>query len=180
MTQTAQQKVLQFKKRGKGKYLADLKSDDLYEYYCEKYGNTHNISKSRFLKILKELNDAKIECIVGSAWTYRMPCRLGDFRVRKRKLKFKLDENGELSTANLKVDYKATKELWASDKDAMDNKRLIFHFNEHTDGYNFPWYWDKRTSNVKNKFYYKVVMTRTHNRYKADLLINNHNLDYFE
>lgn len=180
MEEIAKTKVLQFKKRGNGKYRADCLSDDIYYYYCEKYGNKFDLTKKQFLDLLKELNDSKFELILNKAWTFKLPSRLGLFRVRKRKTIFKLDKDGNLDTKYLNIDYKATKDLWAEDDEARKKKELIFHFNEHTDGYKFPWFWDKRISNAKNQSYYKVIITRTHNRNKNKVLKSNNKIDYFE
>ena len=180
MEEIAKLNQLQFKKRGNGKYRADCLSNDIYKYYCETCGNKLGLSKTEFIDILKKLNDAKFDLIINEAWIFKIPSRLGLFRIRKRKTKFILDKDGNLDTKYLNVDYKATKDLWATDEEARKEKKLIFHFNEHTDGYKFPWYWDKRISNAKNQSLYKVIITRTHNRYKCKVLKSNTKIDYFE
>ena len=179
MEEKVTQSQPQFKKRGEGKNTADCLSDDIYKYYCEKYGNKFNLTKAQFRLILKDLNDAKFKHIINKAWTFRIPARLGDIRIRKRKVLFKLNKDGELDTKYLNVDYNETNKLWARDPKAKKEKRLIFHFNEHTDGYKFPWFWDKRTSNAEGQTYYKVIITRTHNREKSHALKTNSKLDYY-
>lgn len=166
--------------RSKGRHNVDFGVNDIYEFYVNKTGNKNNISKTKFTSILREINDLIFKHIIFNGMEYRMPSRLGSFRVRKRKTNIKLGKDGKLDTKFLKVDYKSTRELWASDEEDRKKKTLVFHFNEHTNGYKFPWFWDKRTSNVKNQSYYLVVITRFHNREKAQALLENPKLDYFE
>ena len=59
MEKTVQQSELKFKKRGLGKNTTDYLSDDIYKYYCEKYGNKYKKSKCRsFVNIY--LNDEDV------------------------------------------------------------------------------------------------------------------------
>lgn len=70
----------------------------------------------------------------------------------------------KVDTKGLRPDWKATKELWASDPLAKANKKLVYHLNKHTSGYYFKWYWDRRTSTVHNQFFFKFDPCRWNDR----------------
>lgn len=64
----------------------------------------------------------------------------------------------------LPVNWKETKELWARDKQAEENKQLVFYFNEETNGVIYKFSWRKSRVLVPNKSLYNVVMTRKNKR----------------
>ncbi len=94
-----------------------------------------------------------------------LPCNLGHVDVFGRMYDLKLDDTGKpIATC---VDWKATKELWKKypEYGKGDNKKMVYHVNEHTDGYRYKFLWDKQaTENVKNKALYSLQPSRANKR----------------
>jgi len=145
--------------RTKGKHNAGIKTRDLYNYYISQLkpvdsilgGKTlgsYNISEKLYSEILKEINISIIRLIILDNFEFKLPSGLGKLSMVQRPLKYKLDENGELETKYLSLDYKATKDLWKSDPEAFKNKTKIFHTNEHTNGNRMAYKWSKKNNTV--------------------------------
>mgnify|MGYP006969471479 FL=1 len=159
-------------KRSKSKIEIHVGINDFYKYY--KDNNTKNplIDRKLYSKVIKENNEAISNAIIYDGMEFKMPARLGYLSVIKKKHKLKFDENGKVDVRYLPVDYQATKKLWAriypglSEEEILkipDRKR-VFHKNMHSDGYIYSWYYDKYTSNAKNKSVYYFKPTRTNTR----------------
>ena len=164
------------------RYIADYGIVDIYRFYKknQKEKGLPVIPELTFRKILKYHNSEVCKSIVEDNNEFRLPYRLGYLRIRKFKTKFKLDANGNLKVSHLRPDWKATKDLWASNEEAKENKKIVYHANNHTKGFYFKWYWDKRTCNIKNSSVYSIIMSRAHKRYISQVVKNNEDIDYYE
>jgi len=155
-------------KRGKRKVIADYKFNDIYKFYKKNYDGRHLLSKQEVRALYKEMFPEIVKLIVLDNLQYRMPANLGYLRVKKKRVEPTLDNNGNLDTRTLSIDWKATKKLWQKlypDKTAdeislIDNKPVIRELNEHTDGYRFTWFWEKLTSSLPNQSAYYLELTR--------------------
>ena len=173
-------------KRGKRKVIADYKFDDIYKYYKKNNPNNY-VSKQTVRKLYKEMFPYIVKMIVLDNFQFRMPANLGDLRIRKKETTPVLNEDGELDTRRLSVDWKATKQLWKKkypDKTAEEikeipDKPLIRELNEHTDGYRYVWFWDKLTSSVPNQSAYYLDMTRTNDQILSGASKTN-NLNFYK
>lgn len=162
---------------------SDISKVDMWKHYS-KTANTP-VERKVYDKVFKELFTSLSETIVREASTIKLN-NLGRFRIRAIKPKL-LDTNGELRKGKLKPDWKKTWEYWRktyageSDEEIIkrENKQLFYHMNNHSDGYVYGMYWDKVTSTVKGKSFYKFKAVRKYNRLRADLIIN-HNMTYYE
>jgi hypothetical protein len=174
-------------RRGKRKVIADYKTDDIYKFYKQKYGD-EALSRKAFMKILKETLPELVKLMIFENFEFSMPARLGTMRIKKKLVEPKLDENGDLDVRSLSVNYKKTKELWEElypDKTPEEikeikDKPLVRELNEHTDGYRFIWYWDRLTCNIPNQSAYSIDMTRTYDRQLSNAAKTIKNLDYYE
>jgi len=141
------------------------KSLTLIDSYKDYKANTKQaVSYGAYRKVCEAFNKAVSNKILEEAYEFVLPYRLGTLRIKKRKL--------NLSYLNgLRVDYKKSKEAG----------KTVYHLNEHTNGIFYSWWWNKRTSIVKNKTYYKFIPTRVNKR-AIKALIDNPNkiIDYFE
>ena len=164
------------------KYKTDYNVIDMYKSYKSKRRDSGKepVTLSVYRKVLKTFNAEICKDIVHNSGEYRMPYRLGYLRIRKFKTRLKLDDEGNLVTKHLQVNWKETKKLWASNEEAKVAKKIIWHNNKHTQGYYFKWYWDKRACNITNSSVYSLVMTRANKRSIAAALKENENLDYYE
>lgn len=160
-----------FKKRTKGKYLADIKTKDLYKFYMDsitpiesivggKTRGEYDIKEKEYSNILKDINSAIIKAIILDNFEFKLPCNLGTLSMKQSPIQYKLDENGELDTGYLTVDYKATRELWAKDEKARLEKKLIFLTNEHTNGNRMSYWWSKSKARVIGIAVYYFVACR--------------------
>jgi hypothetical protein len=169
-------------KRSKGKFKADYKTNDLFKFYKSRIekGSIYDQNKTMFTKIISEYND-KIyrEHIIMNAYEYRLAGRLGKISIKQFKRKLKLNDQNKL-VSKLSCDYKKTKELWASNEEARKNKKLVYHTNEHTDGYEFRCHWNKKTSNVPCNKFYQFIPVRTNKRFIGKCFSEGLKLKFYE
>jgi hypothetical protein len=89
--------------------------------------------------------------IISNGYFFKLPYRLGDIRIKKRKIN--LD--------NLKPDF------GNFNKTELKNK----HLNEHSGNYYVRFYWNKIIATlVKNKSAYCFIPTRTNKRNLCHLI----------
>ena len=131
---------------------------DSYVVYKNMSDNPINISEyvqiiNQFMKflILKLLSTGEII----------LPERLGRLSIFGKKVNVRI-ENGEIK--GLAPDWVKTKQLWDSDEEAKNNKQLVYHFNEETNGIRYKFFWSKNRVLVSNKTLYNLRMTRTNKR----------------
>lgn len=131
---------------------------DSYVVYKNMSVNPINISQyvqiiNHFMKFLssKLLSTGEIN----------IPERLGKLSIFGKKVNIRI-ENGEIK--GLAPDWVKTKELWDSDEEAKNNKQLVYHFNEETNGIRYKFFWSKNRVLVSNKTLYNLRMTRSNKR----------------
>lgn len=179
-------------KRTKGKVCSDIKAIDFYKYYINNIkpveslsgGSTsgsYKIKQKEYTAILKDINKSVAETIVTENFEFKIPCGLGYLSMRQKKIELKLKDNGELSTKNLSINYKDTKDLWSRDPEAKKNKILIFHDNEHTNGNRMSYWWSKKKCKTFGLNTYFFVPCRNMKRMPAKFLKDeNMKLMFFE
>ena len=99
-----------------------------------------------------------------------IPERLGKLTISGKKVKVRI-EDGEIK--GLAPDWVKTKELWKIDSKAKEDKKLVYHFNEDTNGVRYKFFWSKNRVLVSNKTLYSLRMTRTNKRELSRLVKNN-------
>ena len=131
---------------------------DSYVVYKNMSDNPINISEyvqiiNQFMKflILKLLSTGEII----------LPERLGRLSIFGKKVNVRI-EDGEIK--GLAPDWVKTKQLWDSDEEAKNNKQLVYHFNEETNGIRYKFAWSKNRVLVSNKTLYNLRMTRSNKR----------------
>ena len=149
-------------KRTKGKFKADFKLRDFYKFYIKSLDKVERetgylISYQQFSRVMKASYKEIVELIFQNEEII-LPARCGLLRIRK------------LKQTIYPVDWKATNELRAKDKEAEEKKIKIRHLNEHTDGAVYKWHWNRYPSNIRNKSAYAFTTTRTNNRRLNSLL----------
>lgn len=144
----------------------------IYKAYKEGCVGESQLSYKQYSSILNEFNKALVQEILYDSAEVKLPCNLGTLRIRKRKI--------DLSKANkLRPNWEETKKLWDSNPEAKENKKLVYHLNEHRDGYKYKIYWDKKGSKVRNKSYYFFKPSRDFSRELAYILKNDFDIDYY-
>jgi hypothetical protein len=160
-------------------------SVEIYKFYKDRYTTT--ISKSLFTDILRDFYDRVIHMLIYEGKEFSLPYKLGNVRIRKNKIKMKLDKEGNLDKRRLAPDWGATRKLWKkmypdklwSDIITIENKPMVYHENKHTDRYQHKWHWDKKTCLVKNNSAYSLNIARGNDRKLAKALKEEgYKLDY--
>jgi len=159
-------------KRGEAKNKTDFGVPELYEFY--KNHSDNFIPRKVFRELLSEYNTEILRLIVYDGLDYSMNHRIGSLRIKKMDNSLRLGKDGEVAN-KLMVNWPKTHKLW-SDKypgktfeevKKIPDKPLVYHLNEHSDGYVFKWYWDKFTSNLKNQSAYRFRAIRNVRREAA-------------
>jgi hypothetical protein len=166
---------------------------EIYTFFKNKFTRHERESQSFvdyqvFSSVLKDFNRELSRMIIEEAIEFKMPLRLGYVRVKKFKKKFMLRSDGTIDKSNQSVNWKETKELWAQQYPGKDckelkeikGKPLVYHLNEHTDGYGFFLYWNKKGSNAINRSVYSLIFTFSNNRHLANILQGDKKIDYYE
>ena len=153
------------------------------------------IDRQTFSNILKDFNLELARLIIEEAEEFKMPANLGTVRIRKYKISIKLNEDGSIDTRSSSVDWEATRNLWLREyPDYADeikskymptlklikNKPMVYHLNEHTEGFVFRLFWNKYSSAIINRQMYSIVLTFTNKRRIAALIKSNPNTNYYE
>jgi len=134
---------------------------DIYEESISK-----DYPKRRFLDIAYDFNKYMANSLLEGEEIV-LPSRLGSLFIAGRKIKPRL-EDGKIK--GLAPNWKATKELWERDPKAKEEKKLIYYFNEHSDGYRYRIIWSRRKSWFRNKFVYEFKLSRTNARLLSKMI----------
>ena len=113
------------------------------------------VDYSLYKRILDEMCNVILECVLESSDGFKMPYGLGFIQIGKYKPK-------NLDASSLSQDYKASREY---------NKR-IYHLNEHSDGYKYRLYWSKIPRTFPDRYKYQLCLVRQNKRRLAQLIFN--------
>jgi hypothetical protein len=147
--------------RGTGKHKHCITIKDFYDSYLDKNpkDSKYYLTKKEFLEINKDLCEEYGNFVVNDAGILQLGFNLGSIAVTKRKRRSK----------RLSIDW------GESNKEG----ELIYNFNDHSMGYRYKAFWNKRYSKIINKSYYSFYFVRTLNRQLASN-IKNKVIDYFQ
>lgn len=140
----------------------------LRDSYKEQYLKLSNkpVELKEYLEITKEYNKMLIDELQDKGLVH-LPERLGTLSIVGTKAKMTV-EDGKIK--GLAPDWKATKELWESDKECRDNKQLVYHFNEETNGIRYRYLWSTKNVALINRTIYNLIMTKGNKRDLAKLI----------
>jgi hypothetical protein len=152
-------------KRTKNKVTTDFKPTDIYRHYAA--SSSEPVDSKTFISVLQSFNTEMLKMVLYDGADFNLPFRLGFIRIKKFDNSLKLNEQGEIANKlrpNWGKTLKKWKELYPdidpSEYKNIKDKPVIYHLNEHTDGWAFRWYWDKITCNVINQSAYKFEPIR--------------------
>lgn len=141
-------------KGSKSRYTIDFSLDNYYDYYCATvtYDNfTTKFSKSstglivtdkkQYKNIIKDMIILIVKKLLSNPDSLSLP-GLGLFKIEKIKMGFK----ALAAKKKLKIDYKKSKEA----------KQIVYHLNEHSNGYYYAIKWYRNTKQNKFLFYYNL------------------------
>ena len=139
-----------------------------YKQYKETTTNEIVDSKT-YIDYANEFNKFLAEKVI-EGYEITLPARLGTLSIIGKKQKIKVDENGKIF--GLAPDWVKTKELWDNNPKAKEEKKLLYHTNNHTDNTIYKFLWSKNRILITNKILYSLRITRDNKR-KVYSLINN-------
>lgn len=161
------------------KNIADYGMPEFFKAFKDKYPKGEcPVDANLFRKITADYWDQIGDAMIYDNYEVKFPIKFGYLKIvkEKRKTKFYKDK-----AINLLVDWGATNKLWKENPEAAKAKRLMYNINEHTDGYMIKFWWDRRTSTVKNLSAYCFKMNRTKARKLATAIKGgDSNIDYYE
>lgn len=170
------EKIIAFK-RGLGDNNCKYNSVNIFKTYKKAKGAIKN--QRLFSQIVREFYDEVVNEMLVSNFEFKLTHKMGTILIRKHKKKLCLNKDGKLNLKKLRIDWLSTKKLWMENPIYRQEKRLIYHMNEHTEGYHFRFYWDKSLTRTKNISVYKFIPTR-HNKALLIESINQGNTDFYE
>lgn len=150
-----------FFSRGKNKIQDCYTFADMYEDYISKLDkdSIYYVDYSEYIDICDTFYKLISKSIIDDGTKFKMPWALGDVSVIKQNSKY---------VKKTPIDWKATNEIG----------KVVYNFNDHSAGYTYKYFWSKPYK-LKNKFTYKLVMTRNNKRALAKAIKQNKK-DYLE
>lgn len=126
---------------------------DIYNNYCKEYEN--EVPYFIFKSVLDKFNEYIRTSILDKSEVFKLPYGLGYIAIVKYKPK-------TYTNKSLSIDYKAS----------IEENTLIYHLNEHSDGYKYRLYWSKLPRTFPDRYKYKLSLVRKNKRYLAQLIFN--------
>lgn len=180
------------KGKQKEKYFAHIKTAEFYKFFGDLHfreyegkkiiidrDSKYYIDYNTFSLVLDLFNSKLRDLILKESFDFIMPYRMGMLGIRKKKLVPWIDKEGKLVNP-LPINWKATNELWETDPVAKSKKKLVRHFNTHTQGYVSKWYYTTRHATYKWKLAYRFIPCRTSKLLLNEILTDeNNNIDYY-
>lgn len=152
--------------RGPNKISNPYTMPDFYQDYLTRIdkGTSYEISYTLYKDIVSLYNKRLAKRVLEGT-PVLFPYRLGELQVVKKKMYYKTQKNKRLG-----IDWKNT----------VKYGKVIHHINEHSDGYKYLFFWNRKHKGViKNIKSYKLIPTRTLKRELAGKIIKDKK-DYFE
>ena len=126
---------------------------DMYAQYHK--DNKNDVSYNTFKTILNEFNSELKNCLLESSEGFKMPFGLGYVQIVKYKPK-------TYTKKSLSIDYKSSAQYG----------KIIYHLNEHSNGYKYRLYWSKIPQTFPDRYKYQLQLVRQNKRHLAQLIFN--------
>jgi hypothetical protein len=150
--------------RGKNKLQNPYTLPDMYCEYISHFSEDHpyHIPYSEYSEVVSDYLKYVSELVVVKSMTFKLPFRMGAISVYKHKPIFQ-------SVNKMSIDWKKTRELG----------KVVYNFNEHSNGFRYRFRWDRNGSLDKYLVLYAFKPSRQNARLVASLVKERKN-DYFE
>lgn len=109
----------------------------------------------RFKRILERFNEIILELLFERSEGFKMPFGLGYIRIVKYRPK-------NYNKHSLSIDFKSTRE----------EGKIIYHLNQHSQGYKYRLYWSKIPQTLPDRYKYMCILLRSNKRQLAQLIFN--------
>lgn len=139
---------------------------DSYTIY--KKISKHPINEDSYCKLQKEFMKFISNFLLKNGEVI-LPDKLGKLQIIGKKPKIKVEDN---RIKGLTPDWFETKKLWEQNKEAKEQKKLVYHFNEDTNGVRYRLLWSRNRVLLTNKTLYTFRLTRKNKRTLAKEIKN--------
>lgn len=139
---------------------------DSYSVY-KKLDISKKVKKSLYLMIVKDFMLFLRNSLIKTGEVV-LPQKCGTVSITGHPTKVKL-EDGKIKN---RIDWGETNKLWARDPVAKQNKQLVYHFNEKTNGYFYQITWSKHKVPLRNKNNYVFIRCRALRRLTSAAITN--------
>lgn len=160
------------KKRGKGNNNTKFKVLDIYKFYRDNIPLKDRVPLKDFRVINKLFGKHLVKAVIEDSLVVKFPYNLGKIFIKGNKQKVIIKE-GKLVIKHGRPDWKETNKLWEIDPVAKEKKQLVWHENEHTNGYIYKIAWLHGTSLNSKGFTFEP--SRYFSRSLAAYINNNDN-----
>lgn len=140
---------------------------EAYTYYKKNRTTEKLIPISDYRKLMNSFNTFLMKKVLEGKEII-LPSRMGRITVQGIHQNIRIDEYGNIK--GTRIDWKATKDLWATDTEHAQKKTLVYFFNEHSDGMKYSFKWSKNNVPVQNKNFYTFIPSRHNKRTLAKLI----------
>jgi hypothetical protein len=131
--------------------------------------STNYVTKEDFKEINLLFFKLLSKEIIENGYVYKVPSGLGEIFIKKFK-----------PSKKRAIDFKMTNALYAEHNlKNPDNKKIIYHKNNHSFGYAGRWYWKKTKAILPNKSLYKLQPVRSNKRALAKSIKNNNTINKY-
>lgn len=175
--------MAEYLRRKEGKKNGDIKRKDFYNYYKENH-KYKKLTGAKYNAFLTEFCEEIAKAIVTDNTEFKIPI-VGKLRIKASPRRI-LKKNGEF--CKFRADWKATWDNWRNlypnltDDEivALENKKVVYHENEHSNGEFYKFYWDTARNKYSSCYYYKFTPSRGLARLLAKTVLDpNRSVFYF-
>ena len=155
-----------FYRRGENRIKNPYNLSDMYVRYKEEHQDNpvYDVEKQLFYDICSEFYKEVVDQIIFKDKEFKMPFSVGEIYIRKYA-----PELEDVKTRTSFIDWKNTAALG----------KIVYHLNEHSNGFKFVIKWRKVRNQIRYVDIYKFVPTRTFKRTLA-MAIKTRTSDYTE
>ena len=125
-----------------------------------------------FLKILKIHASYFASHILETGDLLKLPYGMGTLTVAKYKKAAVRYTKKKQAINNLPPDWAKTHQLWKECEECKEKKQMVFHLNNHTEGYSYYWRWNINKVTIKSPYIWSFSMNREFSRGLSKLLLS--------
>ena len=163
-------------KTKKVKYKSDIGLGDIYSEYKKSVKNPLN--RSDFMKTMYSFLKNLVKGMIEESMVFKLPFFLGTIGIKKYDapdLVFGSDGKIDHNRCNISIDFGETNKLWKEYPELKEQKKVIYHENEHTDGKRVKIKWNYVTFRG-----YTFSPCRNFKRSLAKFIKLNPNTEYYD
>lgn len=153
-----------------------------YKKYIKenKLPDSYNLSSGDLTKIIKLYHSKVKYKLLRENLVFILPKLF--FRIRIGKVKrVMFNKDGKLRKHVFAVDWQATRKLWDEKPHFKEEGKVVYHLNDHSDGYIYKIKMTLGSVKIKNNFFVKFKSARHLSREVATIVKDPYNkIDFYE